>query len=47
MVVILAVSNAMSIKSSIMLKTLGKICEHDKQNYGNYSKNNAQVYEHN
>ena len=31
MVVILAVSNAMSIKSSIMLKMMDKMYEHDKQ----------------
>ena len=47
MVVILVVSNAERIKSSIMLKIMGKIYEHDKQNHGNCSKNNAQVYEHN
>ena len=38
MTVILAVSNAMKIKSSKMLKIMGKICEHDKKNHGNCSK---------
>ena len=47
MVVILAVSNAVSIKSSIMLKMMDKMYEHDKQNHGNYSRNNDQVYERN
>ena len=28
----------MSIKSSIILRITGTICEHNKQNYGKYSK---------
>ena len=33
----------------IILKTVGKICEHNMQDYENHSKehNNAQIYEHN
>ena len=32
----LGISDAMNIKLSIILETIGKICEHNKQNYGNY-----------
>ena len=34
----LGVSDAMNIKPNIILEIIGKICEHNKQNYGNYEK---------
>ena len=38
----------MSIKPSIILRTIDKICEHNRQYYmGIAQKNNAQLYDHN
>ena len=34
----------MSIKPSIILRIIGKICEHNRQNYGIAEMNNAQLY---
>ena len=35
------------IKSSLILRMIGKICEHNKQIMGVTQKSNAQIYEHN
>ena len=44
-----AVCNAMNIKSSIILRKTGKICEHNWQNFAGESlkRKNAQVHGHN
>ena len=39
----------MNIKSSIILRIIGKICEYNRQNFAGelLKRKNAQVYEHN